>query len=376
MTSRRGTRAGVWQGECGHYGEAHSPSWGPLSHHMLAGLPGNGEVRAISGEGQTGPAKGGKTLWSAGLGGRKHWPQACPPAPPQPRAPCSPSSDSPGQLKPGPARPATLLVCPFDGSLISTEQSLLQRPALTFQACLSLTSMCPQPLQCSPRGSTSLGWPWSSPGLMAGPPSLPQPCPKSSLLDSPLGWVYTGSCDIINTLSCGDSTSQFTWRLRHSPTAQQGRAWDPAVVTPEMGRSALLQEALLWGAEWLRAQLPPLDPPPCPHLCHLPTGPCCSEPEPRGVDQHPVWPFLPAAPLPSPFPGFAPGVSCGSNLTPVPACQRAHLTPSFYRWGNRGFKVGSDLPKVREPKMSRASSQHRFLPSIASSHCLTPWTRY
>lgn len=48
VTSRRGTSAGVWQKERGHQGESHSPAWGLLSHHKLAGPPGNGEVRALS----------------------------------------------------------------------------------------------------------------------------------------------------------------------------------------------------------------------------------------------------------------------------------------------------------------------------------------
>ena len=40
VTSRKGSRLGVWHGECGHYGESHSPAWEPLSHHMLARRPG------------------------------------------------------------------------------------------------------------------------------------------------------------------------------------------------------------------------------------------------------------------------------------------------------------------------------------------------
>lgn len=45
MTLRRGTKAGVWQGEHGRYGESHRPAWGLLSHHSRLG---NGEVRVVS----------------------------------------------------------------------------------------------------------------------------------------------------------------------------------------------------------------------------------------------------------------------------------------------------------------------------------------
>lgn len=71
MTWRRGTKAGVWLGECGHYGESHRPAWGLLFHHMLASLLGNEEVRVSPGEGQTDSTEGGKTLCSVGSGGRE-----------------------------------------------------------------------------------------------------------------------------------------------------------------------------------------------------------------------------------------------------------------------------------------------------------------
>lgn len=63
MTSRRGTGTGVWQREHSRSGESHSPSSGLLSHHMAcAGME---KYELSPGEGQTGQAKGGKTLWSA-----------------------------------------------------------------------------------------------------------------------------------------------------------------------------------------------------------------------------------------------------------------------------------------------------------------------
>lgn len=97
-------------------------------------------------------------------------------------------------------------------SLVSTERSLIQLLALTSQACLSLTSA----FVVSPEGQRE-AWPgpeFSGADGGAIPPFLG--LPQILTVNSSLGWVYRGSCDIIST--CGGSTSQFTW-LSRSPTA-------------------------------------------------------------------------------------------------------------------------------------------------------------
>lgn len=115
VTSRRGTGAGVWQGECGQYGESHSPAWGLLSHRTLAGPPGNGEVRAVSRGGPDRPNQGWKNplvraAWGMGSAGPR----------PGHLYSHSPRSQAfPAQI-PGSAE-ASLLVWPFHGSLESPE---------------------------------------------------------------------------------------------------------------------------------------------------------------------------------------------------------------------------------------------------------------
>lgn len=46
VTLRRGTRAGVWQEECGHYGESHSLNLGAALPPHAGGPSGNGEVKS------------------------------------------------------------------------------------------------------------------------------------------------------------------------------------------------------------------------------------------------------------------------------------------------------------------------------------------
>lgn len=69
VTSRRGTRAGVWQGVCGHHGESHRRASGLLSHRILASAPGNGEVRVVFRGGPDRQAEGGKNPLVSGAQG-------------------------------------------------------------------------------------------------------------------------------------------------------------------------------------------------------------------------------------------------------------------------------------------------------------------
>lgn len=110
VTSRRGTGAGVWQGECGHHGESHSPAWGLLSHHMPAGPPGNGEVRAVSRGGLDRPNRTRKnppvTEWPGGWEALRPGLVTYSPIAPGPRLSLHGSS---------------LLMWPFHGFLVSSE---------------------------------------------------------------------------------------------------------------------------------------------------------------------------------------------------------------------------------------------------------------